>query len=242
LDKQLGLLIDLQDIDLQIQKIEKRDAEIPLQIKELQRVSESQKIEYETKVQASEGIEKERRKKEREMEAKESGLAKLKDQLLSAKTNREYQAFLHEIDNIKNDVSRFEEAILLLIEDGEAAAKNIKEIGVEMEISKRRFVEQKQEKEQELERLHQQKSNLESRKEAIRKEVSDELLKRYEKVRQSRNGLAVVAAKNRSCLGCSMNIMPQLFQEIKQNKQIYACPHCQRILYYHEEIEPEFIS
>ena len=242
MDKQLGLLIDLQDIDLQIQNIEKRNAELPLQIKELQRASESRKLEYESKVEAFDSIEKERRKKERELEAKESGLAKLKDQLLSVKTNREYQAFLHEIETIKNDISQFEEGILLLIEDGEAVAKNIKEIGLEMEINKRRFMEQKQEKEQELERLHQHKSGLESRKAAIRKEVSDELLKRYDKVRQNRNGLAVVAAKDGSCQGCSMNLMPQLFQEIKRNRPECSCPHCQRILYYHEEKEAEVIG
>ncbi len=101
-------------------------------------------------------------------------------------------------------------------------------------------MEQKQEKEQELARLHQHKNDLESRKEAIRKEVSDELLKRYDKVRQNRNGLAVVAAKKGSCEGCSMNLMPQLFQEIKQNIRIYSCPHCQRILFYPEEKEPDY--
>jgi len=240
LDRQLGLLIDLQDIDLQIQRIEKRDAEIPLQIKELQKESESQKHAYETEIQSAEGIEKERRKKERELEVKESSVAKLKDQLLSVKTNREYQALLHEIENVKNNISQFEEEILLLIEEGETAAKNVKERVLEMEKSKKRFMEQKQEKEQELERLHQHKRNLDSRKESIRKEVSDEILKRYDKVRENRNGLAVVAAKDGSCQGCSMNLMPQLFQEVKQNLKIYSCPHCQRIMYYPDEKEPDY--
>ncbi|MEW5800745.1 MAG: C4-type zinc ribbon domain-containing protein [bacterium] len=239
MDKQLGLLIDLQDIDLQIQKLEKREKEIPLQMKELEKESESCRHSYESKVKSVEGIEKDRRRNERELESKESGLAKLKDQLLSVKTNREYQALLHEIENIKNDISQLEEAILLLIEDAEAAGRAIKETRSEMEESQKLFVEQKKKKEQELELLRQNKRNLDSRKEGIRKELSDELIKRYDKIIQSRNGLAVVMAKDGSCQGCFMNLMPQLFQEVKQNVQIYSCPHCHRIIYYREEKEPE---
>jgi predicted nucleic acid-binding Zn-ribbon protein len=34
-----------------------------------------------------------------------------------------------------------------------------------------------------------------------------------------------------------MNIMPQLFVQIKENKEIFRCPQCKRILFYREEAE-----
>ncbi|MEW6381239.1 MAG: C4-type zinc ribbon domain-containing protein [bacterium] len=242
MDKQLGLLIDLQGVDLQIQRLEKREAEIPLQINDLQKENDDQKRIYEAKVQAADGIEKNRRKKERDLESKESVLAKLKDQLLSVKTNREYQALLHEIENGKQDISHLEEEILQMIEDSESAAQCIREISLEMEKSQKRYIEQRREKEQEMALLQEQKHAFESRKEALRKEISGELLKQYDKVRKSRNGLAVVSVRDGSCQGCFMSLMPQLFQEVKQNVQIYFCPHCHRILYYQEEKEPEAVS
>jgi len=242
LDKQLELLINLQDLDLQIQQLEKKEAEIPLQIKELEREIEGYKHAYEAKVQALENLEKNRRKKERELEAKESGLAKLKDQLLSIKTNREYQALLHEIDNIKQEISQLEEEILLMIDESESEVKKVREMKLEMEGSQKLCRVRIEEREQGLVSLRQHKSSLESSRETLRRQISPEWLKQYDKLRKSRGGLAVVSVKDGSCQGCCMSLMPQLFQEIKQNDQIYSCPHCHRIVYYNEEREPEAVG
>lgn len=232
MNRHLQLLIDLQGVESQIQRLEKEEAKIPLQINELQSISDARQHEYKTKVQSVQGIEKEKRKKEGELESQESSLAKLKNQLLSVKTNREYQALLHEIENIQKDVSQLEEDILLLIEESESIARGVKEANIELKKSEERFIEQKKEKEHELTLFHQQKKGLESRKEAIQKEIPDELLKKYDRIKRNRNGVGVAAVKDASCQGCFMNLMPQLFQEIKQNDQIYCCPNCQRIVYY----------
>ena len=231
---QLQLLIDLQHIDLKIHGLDKKMHKIPLQIEELQKGSDIQKREYEVKAQATEDIEKGKRKKELELETKESGLAKLKNQLLSIKTNREYQAFLHEIELAKAEVSHLEEDILLLIEDSESAKEQIKKARIELEQNGKQINKQKQEQEKELERLAQEKQALESQKKTIQQQIPQELLKRYNKIREYRDGLAVVSVKEGSCQGCFMSLMPQLFQEVRQNSDIYYCPHCNRIVYFKE--------
>ena len=234
MNEQLQLLIDLQHIDLKVHGLNEKMHKIPLRIEELQKGSDIQKHEYEVKVEAIEDIEKGKRKKELELETKESGLAKLKNQLLSIKTNREYQAFLHEIEAAKAEVSQLEEEILLLIEDSEAAKEQIKKARVELEQSGKQINNQKQEHEKELERLAQEKQTLESEKKTIQQQIPQELLKRYNKIRDYRDGLAVVSVKEGSCQGCFMSLMPQLFQEVRQNTGIYYCPHCHRIIYFQE--------
>ena len=52
----------------------------------------------------------------------------------------------------------------------------------------------------------------------------------------NRNGKAVVETKSEVCLGCHMNIPPQLFNDVKKNEEIVICAYCNRILYYVEEI------
>jgi len=41
--------------------------------------------------------------------------------------------------------------------------------------------------------------------------------------------------KNGTCLGCFMNIPPQLFIEVMKNSRLITCPSCNRIFFYNEE-------
>jgi predicted nucleic acid-binding Zn-ribbon protein len=50
-----------------------------------------------------------------------------------------------------------------------------------------------------------------------------------------RGGTAVVNVKNGVCLGCFMNIPPQLFIEVTKNNRLILCPSCNRIFYFTEE-------
>ncbi|MGA1874870.1 MAG: zinc ribbon domain-containing protein [bacterium] len=232
MNPQLQLLIDLQHLDIEISMLNKKIAEIPLQIEALQKEEDNQKLEFERRLQAAGDIEKEKRKKEHELEARESGLAKLKNQLLAIKTNREYQALLHEIEEAKTDISHLEEEVLSLIEDGESAREEIKEIRAELRESEERIEGQKRDREHDLEMLLQQRQDLQAERVAVQQQISQELIKKYNKLKEYRNGIAVVQVIDGSCQGCFMSLMPQLFQEVKQNADIYYCPHCHRIVYY----------
>jgi predicted nucleic acid-binding Zn-ribbon protein len=64
--------------------------------------------------------------------------------------------------------------------------------------------------------------------------VNERLRSVYIELREKRNGVAVSNAKNGVCLGCFMNIPPQLFIEVTKNKQLIQCPSCGRILYFSE--------
>ena len=122
----------------------------------------------------------------------------------------------------------------MLIEDCESAKEQIKKARIELEQNGKQINNQKQEQEKELERLAQEKQALESKKKSIQQQIPQELLKRYNKIREYRDGLAVVSVKEGSCQGCFMSLMPQLFQEVRQNSDIYYCPHCNRIVYFKE--------
>ena len=42
--------------------------------------------------------------------------------------------------------------------------------------------------------------------------------------------MPIVAAENGLCMGCSMRIRPQLYNEVLGQKVIHPCPTCGRIL------------
>jgi predicted nucleic acid-binding Zn-ribbon protein len=57
----------------------------------------------------------------------------------------------------------------------------------------------------------------------------------YTKLREAKNGLAVVAAQYEQCTGCNMRIPPQTYNLVVTSPDIIHCPNCRRMLY----IEPE---
>jgi predicted nucleic acid-binding Zn-ribbon protein len=87
--------------------------------------------------------------------------------------------------------------------------------------------------------LQQELAELEEKRKKLRKAVPAALLKRYEFIRQRRNGTAIAPVHEGVCLGCHMNILPQQFIDLQKGLEILQCPHCQRILYWSEEVGEE---
>ena len=67
---------------------------------------------------------------------------------------------------------------------------------------------------------------------AIVASVDEELHRRYEMIFSRRGGLAVVEIRGGTCLGCHMNVPPQLFNQIQRMEQVILCPNCQRMLFW----------
>ena len=74
----------------------------------------------------------------------------------------------------------------------------------------------------------------------LEKEISENTLKRYEKVRQTRGGIALASASNEECDVCNVRMRPQVFQEVRRNDNIIACESCRRILYDPENLDHPF--
>ena len=72
----------------------------------------------------------------------------------------------------------------------------------------------------------------ELRREALAGNVKHNLLARYEVTRKQRGGLAVAFVENRICMGCNMEIQPQLYNQIQRNEEVFTCPNCHRILFF----------
>jgi len=181
-------------------------------------------------------LEKERRKKERELESVEAKLAKYNTQLLSVKTNKEYTAMLHEIEQCKDEVSSLEEVILQLFDDLEDSQRLVKEEEHRVFKKKKIFEEEKSRIEAKLAEVTSNRDILILERKEIEKKINKELASEYHKLYEARKGLAIAGAKDGACTGCNLTLMPQLFQEIMTDeKVIFRCPNCHRILFYIKE-------
>ena len=237
MQNQLELLKRLQNIDRIIGKIENIKLDFPIKIKQLEKELDRREQRLEKEKAALEEIKKVRRNKEQELKAEMERLQKSQDKLLLVKTNKEYQAVLKEVDDIKRNNSDLETEILICMEKVDKLAHEIKEKDIQNQKWIQEFEKQKETLKAEIEKSNLELENQQNLRIETVEKVRPDLIKKYEILIEKRHGLAVVPIQDGFCQGCNLNIPPQKFLEIqKNNNTIMNCPFCNRILYFDEEL------
>jgi predicted nucleic acid-binding Zn-ribbon protein len=180
-------------------------------------------------------LEKERRSKEQELEGEKAQVKKVETKLTEVKTNKEYQAILKEIEAARAGNDKTEEEILVLLERVEELKKDYQTALKESAKREKEVAESVKELEKEIKTVDGIVGGLRKERERLLGSVSPDLKGRYNILIEKRGGLAVVNVKNGTCLGCFMNIPPQLFIEVMKNSRLITCPSCNRIFFYSEE-------
>jgi uncharacterized protein len=230
--EQLQLLWKLQTVEQQIDEAQQEQDSYPLALEELQGMLKAQEAKREDEERKIEECEKERLKKEGELDLENERIKRSQLKLLEIKTNKEYQALLQEIEGSKERNGQREEEIIKLLDDIDQLKSNYTDtvektqkerLAIEEEILK--LKEKMAKVEQDLLHLHQSK-------EEIVPVLDASLLKRYNTLKEKNNGTAIVLVKNEGCQGCFVNIPPQMYNEVQKNREIILCPNCHRILYW----------
>ncbi len=235
LKEELETLCEVQKVDTRIIENEKKRALGPQKIEEMQKeIAETRERLAREKVVIEE-LENERRRKEQELEVEKSQVKKAETKLYEVKTNKEYQAILKEIEAARANNDKTEEEVIVLLE-------RIEELKKDLQVSTKELAKREKEGADEIKELEKQIKaadtvviELRKEKERLLARVSDGLRARYNILIEKRGGLAVVNVKNGTCMGCFMNIPPQLFIEVMKNNRAITCPSCNRIFFYVEE-------
>ena len=232
MNRQLELLINLQNIDSEIGGLENSLKKIPLEIEALYSAYQQIAGEISSIKNEIESLNKERRGKEREVEIENDHLSKTKVKLSQVKTNEEYSAILKEMDGIKKKINQLEDEDLSLLELIEEKQNILKEKERKIMEEERGFQDKKSEKEREIEGLKNRFEQKRLERESINNFIDSKISKDYIKVAKNRGGMAVVRFAEGICQGCFLGLPPQLASEIRRNEEIIKCPHCQRVLYW----------
>ena len=232
---QLEFLKQLQTIDNILKKLEKARLDFPKRLSQLEKECERKKQWLEKEKASFEEAQKERRKKEQDLSRELERLQKSQDKLTLVKTNKEYQAALKEIDEIKQHNSNLETDILLFMEKTDTLAREIKQAEAEYQKWFKEFEKQKEALNAEMEKSEQEFQNHHQLRSTIVEKIEADLIKKYEMIKERRQGLAVVSIQEGLCAGCNINIPPQKILEIRKSvNDIMNCPFCNRIVYFEE--------
>jgi len=169
---------------------------------------------------------------EREIQVVDDRIVKSNEKLRMVKTNKEYNLFLREVDDNKKRKDVLETELLELLDEKEKMGKIVQESEKEFHLlkdqieSEQKEIEKKSMDDRELldECLAQQTE--------IGKNMDASLMKRFLRISKMNNGSAVINVENEVCMGCFMNIPPQLYIEVQRGNSLISCPQCSRILYH----------
>ncbi|GAB1724131.1 MAG: hypothetical protein GDA65_05545 [Nitrospira sp. CR1.1] len=232
---QLSPLIELQKLDLRIVDLKEQRRKIPERLE----VNEAPLREARRVVQdASTSVEvliKERRSAEKDLEAHEDRIGKMKDRAAQLKTNQEYQAHLFEVELANKKRGEIEEKILLAMEQIDQTQRTIAAAEVQLKESEALFVREKTILDEKDQALTAELAELEAQQKQLSGRVEKGLLARYNKLKSTRKDQALALIKDGICVGCRLQVPPQLISQVKRGDDVYTCPYCYRMLYWEGE-------
>lgn len=233
--KNVKVLAQLQEIDLQIDSARCEKQALQDGIFSLEKKVEEMRLGIAGQNAELEVVEGEKVVLEENMAVETEAIARSEARLRDIKTQKEYQAVSKEIAAAKKVKSEVEEQILQKITRGDELRAALGAMDSELRELEDAASGQRDDLLGQIEKLDAIIAEGLSSREAIAQAVSPSMIKKYTMLRERRQGIAIVEARNGSCLGCNMNLPPQLFNSLFKRENLIACPHCQRLLF----IQPE---
>jgi predicted nucleic acid-binding Zn-ribbon protein len=229
---QIKSLAELQKLDTQIHRMNQEAEACPIEKKKLDEAFEKKKAGLKAAEEALKHLQVQQKSKENDLLSREDKIAKLKSQLYSLKTNKEYQAMELEIKGGQADKSLLEEEILKMfdaVEEARAKVAREKEALAGLEKEHKTSVAALEKRAAEL---AASAAELNEKRKVHLPGVDSRLLTQYEKVLKKRDGIALVPVVHHACGGCHVELPPQIVNEVQIGEKLITCESCARILYW----------
>ena len=233
---ELSQLIELQELDLEIQRTSDRLSKIP---------EERDRTETEFKQHAAEFLElkskhartlEDRKQLEAELATTQQNHEKFERDKTRVQNEKEYTAVLREIDSARKHISALETDILKRMEeietlDAELASRapDVDRMRAEVDSSLAS-----------LDKEHEETAHLlagfRERRKRLAEQMPKHLFITYERMSRLGRGQALAEVRsNGICVACRVRVRPKVFSDVRKGDQLIICENCGRILYYRGE-------
>jgi predicted nucleic acid-binding Zn-ribbon protein len=224
-------LIALQDLEQKIAGLQKQIHDIPIQVQTLQDELQRLTTVHQERIARSQDLAKRRRSLEGDVDLMRTKLARLKDQLMSVKTNKEYTAMLHEIQTAEAQIRSEEDKVLEIMEELETMEGDLKGAEKTLKLRTAEVGTAIQKCQDSVPGIERELENLKAERTRTETLVEVDLLSRYRRIAEVRKGIALAEARDELCMACHVRIRPQVFADLFKTENIYSCDSCSRILF-----------
>ena len=187
-------------------------------------------------------IESARKDLELEVEVRKQMIVRYANQQFQTRKNEEYRALAHEIDTCKAAIFEIENREIDLMEQAEAAQKEVLRATQATKDARTLMDEQVAQLGAREENLKRELAQLEANREELASAVDEGARSRYERLVRSKGDNVVVGVEHGVCGGCHMKLPPQLLVSCQGEKELVGCSNCGRILYYTRDMDLALID
>ncbi len=233
----LALALRLQALDRKIASLENEIATLPKHIAEIEKRLESHTRRLEVDRAALSANQRDRKKLEADIQVHQQKISKLKDQMLGAKTNDQYQAFMHEISYAEGEVRKAEDKILDLMEQSEPLEKNVKAAEVRLKQEQQHVESEKKNARERTAADQKEVAETRAERKSVSGEMDPKLYTEYERIRKKTKNTAIADATDGRCDACQIALRPQFFQDLRRGDRIMFCESCGRIVTYNPIVD-----
>ncbi len=231
----IELLLKLQVIDYDLGELERSKEYLPDMMGNLSLEVQDAETKLEETSTALEEARVSQGNLELEIKTKEAELQKYQQQMMTIKTNKEYDALVAQIDSVKATISASEAELLATMEVSERLTAELPEAKDKCEQTKENNARQLQILQEKIDSIGDTAAAKEQERTVILKQVPRPTMSIYERVRRGKGGAVVVSVRRRSCSSCNKSLTPKKVQEIRRGDRINTCENCGRMLYWDDD-------
>jgi uncharacterized protein len=183
---------------------------------------------------------------ELDLKSRDAHIEKLRTQQQNAKNNKEYQAFLVEINTEKVDKNKIEDELIRYMEQVEKGQKELAELNTQLEAEQAKLQSVKQGIGDKLTALQAEIDALKPPREEAWNAVAPRDRDLFDRLAERHDGeaLAPITKPDRRreeyvCGACNMELVVDVYNKLHSRDEMLFCPSCRRILYIPEDLPPE---
>ncbi len=228
-------LISLQNCDLQTRDIQEEKNRGPEKLKTLEMELQNTLKQMDEELSQVAETQREKRQLDQDIADLESRIQKSEIKQTSIKSNKEYTAVLKEIEDLQKEKGTLEERVIIIMEQADAMETTRKEIEIKKENLQKNFDEYQEKIQKQMAQLEVKIREYEAERAGITRDLDGEVLKKYDFIRERKEGIGLSSVVKGICQSCYMGIPPQKFNELMRGDKLMNCPHCNRFIYWGDD-------
>lgn len=181
-----------------------------------------------------------------EIQAREQKVEKLREQQNGAQNNREYQAFLVEINTQKVDRAKFEEEALGVMDQLEKRGAEVTTLAAQHEAEQTKLTQMTAQIGDRVKMLSAEIEKLRPARDEAAQHVPEKAMHVYNRLADRYEGEAMEAIdkphpkrEEYIAMTCNIDLTVDMYNRLHSRDDLSFCPQCGRILYIPEELTVE---